>query len=283
MESKLLIQDKEIAVPGEILAEGMDFVPGPGTYRIGETIVASRLGLVQVDGRALKLIPMSGKYMPKRDDTIIGQVVDILFSGWRVDINSAYPGMLNIKDATSDFVSKGADLTQYYTFGDYIVTKITNVTSQKLVDLSMRGPGLKKLKGGRIISVNPSKVPRIIGKQGSMVSLIKEATYSRITVGQNGLIWIDGEPENELVAIEAIRKIENEAHLAGLTEKVKEFLDANKSRIKEVEMKPEEPEEQPERFERFDRERPRYGDRPRYNDRPPRREGDRPFNRRRFS
>ncbi len=230
-----MIEDKQIAVPGEILAEGMDFVPGQGTYRLNDSIVASRLGLLNVDGRTIKLIPMSGKYMPKRDDVIIGQVVDIMFSGWRVDLNSAYPGMLNIKDATSEFVTKGADLTQFFTFGDYIVTGIINVTSQKLVDLSMRGPGLRKLKGGRILSVNTNKVPRIIGKQGSMVTMIKDATYCRITVGQNGLVWVEGEPQNELVAIEAIKKIENEAHTLGLTDKIKEFLEANKSRIKTVE------------------------------------------------
>ena len=273
MESKLVIKDKQIAVPGEVLAEGMDFLPGQGTYRLGEHIIGSRLGLVNVDGRAIKLIPMSGKYMPKRDDTIIGQVVDILFSGWRVDINSAYPGMLNIKDATSEFVTKGADLTQYYTFGDYIVTRITNVTSQKLVDLAMRGPGLRKLKGGRILTVNTNKVPRIIGKQGSMVSMIKDATYTRIIVGQNGLIWIDGEPQNELVAIEALKKIENEAHTMGLTEKIKEFLEANKHRVKVVERMQEEHEfersadrgDRHERHERFDR-----GSRGDRGDRPPR-------------
>ena len=275
MESKLMVQDKQIAVPGEVLAEGLDFVPGQGTYRLGDAIIAARLGLMHVDGRALKLIPMSGKYMPKRDDTIIGQVVDILFSGWRVDINSAYPGMLNIKDATSEFVNKGADLTQFFTFGDYIVTKITNVTSQKLVDLSMRGPGLRKLKGGRIIFVNTNKVPRIIGKQGSMVTMIKDATYTRITVGQNGLIWIDGEPQNELVAIEAIKKIEHEAHTTGLTDKVKEFLEQNKPKIKVVE-RPVEQEQHYEERPRFERqERHVYGG---YGERPPRREYDRPRN-----
>ncbi len=256
MDSKLLVEDKQIAIPGEVLAEGMDFVPGQGTYRLGDSIVASRLGLVYLDGRAIKLIPMSGKYMPKKDDVVIGQIVDIMFSGWKIDVNSAYPGMLNVKDATSEFVEKGADLTQFFTFGDYIVTRIVNVTSQKLVDLSMKGPGLRKLRGGRIISVNTNKVPRIIGKQGSMVTMIKDATYCRITVGQNGLIWVDGEPENELVAIEAIKKIEDEAHTLGLTDKIKEFLEANKHRITVTEKQ--------DVYEESYKENTGYKERPRY-------------------
>ena len=99
-----------------------------------------------------------------------------------------------------------------------------NVTSKKLIDVSAKGPGLHKLQGGRIIKVNCNKVPRVIGKQGSMVSMIKQATDTKITVGQNGLIWMNGNDQKlEVIAVKANNKIEAEAHLAGLTEKVKEF------------------------------------------------------------
>lgn len=229
---ELLIKNKEIVVPGEELAKGMDYLPGNGTYRDNDLIISSRLGLIMVDGRALKIIPLSGKYMPKRNDIIIGQIVDIMFSGWRIETNSAYQAMLNVRDATSDFINRGADLAQYFNLGDYVAAKITNVTSQKLVDLTMKGPGLNKLKGGRIIFVNTNKVPRIIGKQGSMVSMIKEATGCRISVGQNGTVWIQGEPKNELIAIEAIKKIEKLAHMSGLTDEIKKFLDKATKEVK---------------------------------------------------
>lgn len=225
--SKIIAKDKEIAVPGETLATGMEVLPGIGTYRDGENITANRLGLVMIEGRTIKLIPLSGRYIPKTGDTIICKVVDVSFSGWRLDTNSAYSAMLSMKDATSDFIARGANLTQYYDLGDYVVCKIVNVTSQKLIDVTMKGPGLRKLKGGRIIEVNPHKVPRIIGKQGSMVVMIKDATRCNIVVGQNGLIWIEGEPLSELLAIQTIRKIERESHLSGLTDKIKDFLEKN--------------------------------------------------------
>lgn len=229
----LLIQDKAIAVPGEELAEGMDFLPAYGTYRDGDKIVAARMGLVNLDGRLIKLIPLSGRYMPKRNDVIIGRVTDISMTSWRLEINSAYTAMLNIKDATSEFVNRGEDISQFFGIGDYLVTKIINVTSQKLVDLSMKGPGLRKIKGGRIITVAPTKVPRIIGKSGSMVSMVKDATGTRITVGQNGLVWIQGEPEKEIIAINTIRKIEAESHVSGLTEIIKSYLIAQGLEVKE--------------------------------------------------
>ncbi len=222
---QILVKEKQIVVPGETVAEGMDYLPGSGTYRDGENILAGKLGLAYIDGRTIKLLSLSGRYIPKTNDTIIGKVTDVLMSGWRIEINSPYTAMLSMKDATSEYIQKGADLTRYFALGDHIVTKIVNVTSQKLVDVSMKGPGLRKLNGGRIIQVNTNKVPRIIGKQGSMVSMIKDATGCKITVGQNGLIWIDGEPNMELVAVNTIKKIEEESHLSGLTDKIKEYLD----------------------------------------------------------
>src|SRR3989338_5781029 len=228
--TKVMVKEKDIVVPGETLAVGMDNLPGQGTYREGENIMASRLGVVQLDGRAIKLIPLSGRYIPKRGDVIICKVIDVGFSGWRLDTNSPYSAMMSLKEATSEYIPRGADLTQYYALGDYIVGEIINVTSQKLVDVAMKGPGLRKLKGGRVIEVASNKVPRIIGKAGSMVSMIKDATGCNITVGQNGLVWIEGTPENEFLAIQTIRKIENESHLSGLTDKIKAYLEKAKKK-----------------------------------------------------
>ena len=221
----LVIQDKAIVVPGETIATGMDYLPGKGTYRDGDDVVASRVGLLYVDGRTVKIIPLSGRYVPKKNDVIIGQVSDILVSGWLVDIDSAYNAMLSSKEATTEFIERGADLSHYFNIGDVIVAKISNVTSQNLIDLSTREPGLHKLRGGRIIKVNTNKVPRIIGKQGSMVTMVKQATNCRITVGQNGLIWLSGEPEMELIAVDTIEYIDRNSHLSGLTEKVKALLE----------------------------------------------------------
>ena len=223
--SELLVKEKEVVIPGEELASGMDYLPSYGTYRDGDRVVAAKLGVINVEGKVIKIFPLSGQYLPKKYDTIIGRVVDVLMSGWRIDTFSPYTAMLPVRDGVMGFVNKGADLTQYFDLDDYVVTKIFNVTSQKLVDVTMKGPGLRKLKGGRIIRVNCNKVPRIIGKGGSMIGLVKQATNCRIIVGQNGLIWIDGEPKDEVNAVSFIKKIENEAHTSGLTEKMKEYIE----------------------------------------------------------
>lgn len=221
----LLVKNKSIVVPGEELASGMDYLPTHGTYREGDKIIANRLGLCTVDGRLVKIIPMSGRYLPKRGDVIISKVTDITLNGWVCDINSAYTALLTIKEGSSDFIARGADLTRYYTFGDYLIAGIINVTSQNVVDLTMKGPSLKKLGEGRILRIDANKVPRVIGKAGSMISMIKDATGCKISVGQNGIVWLQGSPANEIIAVDAIKKIEAESHISGLTDKIKAFLE----------------------------------------------------------
>ena len=51
-------------------------------------------------------------------------------------------------------------------------------------------------------------------------------TDCRITVGQNGLIWIDGDDENADVAVQAIKMIEAKAQAGNLTDRVKEFIES---------------------------------------------------------
>lgn len=223
--SELVIKEKEIVVPGQVLANGMEYLPSHGTYRKDEQILANRVGVAVIDGKVIRTIPLAGKYLPKRSDIIIGSVIDILSMGWRVEFNSPYTGLIPIRDGTFEFIPKGADLARYFDIGDYFVGKITNVSGQNLVDVSVKGQGLYKLRGGRTITVNTNKVPRIIGKKGSMVSMIKRATECKITVGQNGVVWMSGEPKMEHIALQAIRKIEEESHIPGLTDRVKEFLE----------------------------------------------------------
>ena len=235
--SEIIAKEKTVVVPGDELAKGMDCIPSFGTYREGDSIYASRLGLVGIDGKVIKIIPLSGVYIPKKGDVIIGRVDDIISLGWRVNIFSPYTSLLTLKDATSDFISRSTDYTKYYDFGDYIMASVCNVSGQMLIDLSMKGPGLRKLTGGRIIRITPNKVPRVIGKHGSMVSMIKNATDCKILVGQNGVIWFNGEPAQEVIVLKAIMMIEQKSHINGLTDKVKEFLE--KETGKKVEFKEE--------------------------------------------
>lgn len=222
----ILVQEKEIVVPGQDVAAGIDFLPGNGVFREGDKLVSTKVGIVNISGRLIKIIPLAGKYLPKIGDIVIGKVSGMGFSGWRINIGWPFDANLSLRDASSEFIEKNADLSRYYNYGDYVVTQITNIASAKVIDLTMKGPGLRKLGPGRLVNVTSSKVPRVIGKQGSMINMIKDATGCKISVGQNGVIWLVGEnAEKEMLAVETIQKIESESHISGLTDRIKEFLE----------------------------------------------------------
>ena len=88
-------EEREIVIPGEIIKEGEDFLPGEGTRREGNNVVASRFGLKDEQGRLIKVIPLSGIYVPRRGNLVIGKVTDITFNGWIMDINAPYSSFLS--------------------------------------------------------------------------------------------------------------------------------------------------------------------------------------------
>ncbi|MBL7051876.1 MAG: RNA-binding protein [Nanoarchaeota archaeon] len=224
--SKLLVEAKAVVIPGEILAEGMDHLPGKGAFREGEKVIASRVGLVYVNGSIINIVPLSGRYIPKKDDTVIGYVRDMTYSSWFINIGYAYDASLSLKDASSSYIERGASLSDFFAVADAILTRITNVTKDNNIDLTMVGPGLRKLKGGKIIEITPAKVPRLVGKQGSMISMIKDMTGCSVFAGQNGRIWIKGKtPEAEKIATDAVFLVEEKAHIRGLTDHMKGFLE----------------------------------------------------------
>jgi exosome complex component RRP4 len=127
-----------------------------------------------------------------------------------------------LSEAVEEFVDPRADLSRYYDIGDIIFCRVSRVTKNKITQVSMRDMLARKLYGGVTIQVTPTKIPRIIGRGGSMINIIKQKTKCEIFTGQNGVIWIRG--ENKAKAIEAILTIEKESHVPGLTEKIEKML-----------------------------------------------------------
>jgi exosome complex component RRP4 len=211
---------KEIIVPGEIIAEGEDFLPGDWTIKQKNNIISTRLGIIEKSDRIIKVIPISGVYMPRRGNTVIGEIKDITMAGWNVDIGGPYSSFLPLRECPG-FIEE-SEMENVYGIGDLIVTRVHNVRRTN-IDLTMksRDRDLIKLKEGIIMRISAHRVPRVIGKEGSMISLIKENTKCSIIVGQNGLIWISGDNiQNELKAKKAIEFINENIIVEGLTEKV---------------------------------------------------------------
>jgi exosome complex component RRP4 len=227
--SELMKNDREVVIPGEEIVKSMDYLPGRNCFREKESIFAKRLGIVSVENRVISVIPLSGVYMPRAGDMVIGEVLEAQGNGWVVNVKAPYEGYLSLSGIREFIDTNKTELSSIYAVGDAIYASVESFSTARSVYLSMEDPKNTKLRGGRMIEISPAKVPRLIGKQGSMIKMIKDKTGCRVIAGQNGLVWMQGERED--VVLEAIALIEKEAHLSGLTDKVGMFLD---SRMKEV-------------------------------------------------
>jgi len=217
---------RKLVITGEQIGNGR---AGHGTYEQNGKVYSKFVGMSESKGDMHFVTPLSGAYNPKRGDGVIGRIVEIIAQKWFVDINSPYEAVLTLSEGVEEFVDlTKSDLTKFYDYNDLIFTEILSVNRQRQIQLSMRSRKSRKLRGGRLIRVTSSKVPRIIGKGGSMVEMIKQLTGTQIVVGQNGIVWVKG--ENEDLAAEAILQIEERAHTPGLTEYMKRLLEEKSGR-----------------------------------------------------
>ncbi|MBT3865604.1 hypothetical protein HOF78_00700, partial [Candidatus Woesearchaeota archaeon] len=146
---KLFVEERQIVVPGDRLASGMDYLPAGGAYRDGEEIRSSAVGILGINGRVLRVIPLNSHYSPRPGDMVIGKITDMTNSLWFAKVDSFRDGILTLREVP-EYVDDGADLTQFYNFGDYVLAKVAAVGRTNVL-LSMKGPGLRKISGGRIV------------------------------------------------------------------------------------------------------------------------------------
>lgn len=219
--AELLKNDRELVIPGDEIIRSMDFLPGKNAFRDGDSICAKKLGLVSVNRRVIDVIPLSGVYIPKAGDMVMGEVIDIQNNGWVIDIKSVNEGFLPLSGVREFIDTSKTDMSKVYGLGDVVYAKISAASSNSIY-LTMQDTRSRKIRSGRVIKMSPAKVPRLIGKEGSMIKLIKDKTGCRISIGQNGLVWFEGEKEDSV--IDAIKLIERESVTDGLTDKISNLL-----------------------------------------------------------
>lgn len=221
---KKLKENRTTVIPGEALANGKDARPGTGVYEENNQIYSQFLGTVEYRNNKVRVKPMKGRYFPREGDSVIAVVSQVTYSNWILDINSPYEAVMPIGEAVDEYIDLSEDdISDYYDVGDVVIAKIQKVTKSKDMQVGMKDRRSRKIKGGMIIEVPPTKVPRIIGKKGSMVNMIKDKTNCTIVVGQNGRTWIRG--ENEGLAAQACKKVARDAQQRGLTDKIEKWLD----------------------------------------------------------
>ena len=227
-------ENKQIVTPGDLLAEG-EYVAGENAYLEEGKVFAQRTGLVEYDNKRVNVVALKSFYVPRTGDIVIGTIVEVGFTGWTVDINAPYPALLRATEVLNrPFKPQKDDLPQLLDAGDLIVAKIDSYDRTHDPQLAVSEPGLGKITRGQILRVTPTKIPRIIGRKGSMISTIKQETGCNVILGLNGIVLVTGKTlEDEALATTAIRKIEDESHTSGLTDRITQMLKEAKGKKEE--------------------------------------------------
>lgn len=220
--------NRRIVLPGDLLATNPR-AAGYGTYVENGKVYSKILGLFDKSDTGVKVIPLKGKYSPSVGDVVVGIVREVTSNGWTVDIHSHYQAFLPLSE-NPEFkpVKKINDVLD---IGDAVITKVLNIDPRLKVTLTMRDKVCRPVRFGRIVAINPARVPRVIGKKGSMIKTLKSELGIQMLVGQNGLIWLNGDSAKVSIAEEAIYVIEEEAHTEGLTDRIIELIKKRKGEL----------------------------------------------------
>ncbi len=217
----------KVVIPGDFISEETNRA-GEGTYVEDGKVYATRYGILD-ERETIKVVALSGKYVPTKGDVVIGIIAEISFPYWIVDIASPYEARLHI----SEFAGAGEEkmefgsMSRYLDLGDLVVAKVVNVDVMMRIELALKEDF--KIGGrGRLIEISHTKVPRVIGRSGSMIKMLKDKCNCFIFIAKNGRIWIKGREDDMNLASEVILKVASEAHTSGLTDRVADFLDSFK-------------------------------------------------------
>ncbi|MGC8974579.1 MAG: exosome complex RNA-binding protein Rrp4 [Thermoprotei archaeon] len=221
--------ERVLVAPGDKLAEGDYRILTPTTaYKVGNSYYSLVVGLLELNTqeKSLKVIPLKGSYYPRVGDVVVGIVSDVGLTSWELDIRAPFPGVLYAVDYLGRAINPSKEnLKDFLDVGDVVVGKIEVFDRTRNPVISTKGKEFGKVVNGALAEINPVKVPRLIGKKGSMQSLIESETNCKLVIGNNGRILILCEDKQyEDIVVRAIRKIELEAHISGLTDRVREFI-----------------------------------------------------------
>ena len=212
---------RKLVLPGDLMETKSK--PGKGIFRKDGRVHASVVGHSSDKSGYINVNGIKGRYNPKTGDKIVAVCAETGPSIWRMDIGASFNSTLHHSE--SGWKVPFGDTARFLSIGDAVWAEIFMVDAAGSHQISLKKDDCRKLYSGTIVKINPTNVPRVIGKQGSMITTIREKTQTRIQIGQNGCIWIDGKGDDISLAQKAIEMINEEATSKGLTKKVEKLLE----------------------------------------------------------
>lgn len=185
-----------LVVPGQVIAEGEDFLRGHGTYvekmENKERLVASVAGHVERVNKLVSVIPVAASlYHGNVGDLVVGRVVAVQATRWKVTLGDSHraaalplsgvhlPGGVQRVRTLQD----SREMRLLFQEGDLVSAEVHNVHSDGTLVLHTRSLRYGKLENGCVVSVPPSLIAR-------RKNHFWDHDNMTLLLGTNGCIWV---------------------------------------------------------------------------------------------
>jgi exosome complex component RRP4 len=201
-------------IPGDTITSDSQFMPGHGTFKSSTTsskIIASVAGNLIVTNRLLSVSPSRARYTPEIGDLVVGRIIEVGQSRWKVDIAAPLwanlplssinlPGGVLRRRTTADELQ----MREYFQEGDLLVAEVQSIgNTDGVATLHTRSLKYGKLRNGIFLSVNGTgSGGGIIRSRRQVFTLSGSVAGSMpsqvdVILGVNGYIWISKHVEQE--------------------------------------------------------------------------------------
>lgn len=202
----------DIYLPGDIVDNGtideseQSMIVGRGIEqpRESELLIAVQPGILRKASGKRWIDVFSRRYVPQKDDRVIGVITAVLSDGFRVDIGTAdiaYIYFTSFEDATKrnrpNYCIGDLLYASICLCGKHLETELTCVDKE----MHSRGMGLLSSTSGFLFRCSLNLVRRILSRSSQLLASIGKSIPFEITCGSNGRIWIKSAYPKETVAI----------------------------------------------------------------------------------
>ena len=125
--------ERKVVIPGEIITEDENSLPGEHTEKDNGKIISLRYGLAEEQNNLIKVIPLSGVYNPRRGNIVIGKIENSTQNGWIVDIGSSETAFLSVNEVPR-YVNKDA-MEEVFKIGEMLIAKIWSMGKRGIVEV----------------------------------------------------------------------------------------------------------------------------------------------------
>jgi len=204
----------KLVVPGEIVAKG-NFRSWVNVLKKGEEYLSLFVGRAEISGGRVRVIRLSGPYIPKVGDFVIGVVTEVQPLAATLDINSYVNGYILANAFFKRRIDPSKfDLSNKVNIGDLVAARVKKIERGK--DIVLQPDQKWKVEGDAIFYISPAKAHYLYASRSRIPSKIKELTGAELRLGANGIVVVKGDLKKIEMVKKALDVIESTYNLNGL-------------------------------------------------------------------